>query len=41
MRRGKDRTIKAKRCGAPKGGGGEEECLPVEILWDTGKCFLN
>ena len=42
--RAKPRTIKAKRCGAPKGGGGrweEEECFPVEIRGDTGKFCLN
>ena len=41
-RRGKPRTIKAKRCVVSKGGrGGEEECLPVEIRWDTCKFCLN
>ena len=36
---GKPRKIKAKRCGAPKGGEGgeEEERVPVEFRWDTGK----
>ena len=39
----KPRKNKAKRCGAPKGGGvgGEEERLPVEIRWNTGKFCLN
>ena len=37
MREAKPRKIKAKICGGPKGGGEEEERLPVEIRWDTGK----
>ena len=40
MRRGKDRTIKAKRCGAPKGGGGRGVSSRGNSV-DTGKCFLN
>ena len=38
MRGAKPRKIKAKRCGATKGGGGGrrgEDRLPVEIRWDT------